>query len=719
MKRKSVLKKKKKKDDKNEQNIEPTKHERVGNINFFSEEVVKEIINKLISNTIISIENKKMNKIIDEYYIYNLFNSLNNIIEIYNINHDADLLKSELNSKNKSYIIEIKEKTEKNIYTHNNNKNNNNNKDEIKIKTHDDDIDIKQLNNITLQYNAKISLKNFWDSIPQPESFSFERTSTYQNVTIRGKNPDLRSFTKRITNNRQKSQRTSKNKKYGSFIAKKMEDNYMKKKKTFIKPNDDLPSEKISDSLLGTVIETEEIKNLRKKLMEEINKKRMEEMAEIAKKKLEDMERKNEKNKNKDKKDKKQNQNGIDQNLFQKEFISISSNQKEIQPGVPLSDFEIEQKKQKLNANKHIEYNFVQHVKREKDLLKEKELVKKNFIKKYRLKSQNHMESDEEEKEEPTGDLTPSGSNFGLIKPEVGVIIQESAKIKSGGINFFEKYNKFSVNDFNKTMNSIFDKSYTNNLNTNLILNSTSVQMNADNKNIFNLNNTTTGFNKQQRTKNENSKKNGFNNGNMKVINEKKLFRNTFMNKLSNLKKKFLYKSRSEIVMSNNYNNKALIEALSSGKNEKSYYYYSNNLFDSNKKKDEFNKTFEINYIGKTKDINKKFFSPIPTNVINMYKNTLLKNYFNNNEFNDNIKKNNENNDIINNDKNEYKIMDTFNKVLLDRNDKYNEIFYKKIINSDRNGYLPKIQNKEFSNTFIHNRTNNYFFKTRKKKSFE
>ena len=69
MKRKSVLKKKKKKDDKNEQNIEPTKHERVGNINFFSEEVVKEIINKLITNTIISIENKKMNKIIDEYYI--------------------------------------------------------------------------------------------------------------------------------------------------------------------------------------------------------------------------------------------------------------------------------------------------------------------------------------------------------------------------------------------------------------------------------------------------------------------------------------------------------------------------------------------------------------------------------------------------------------------------------------------------------------------------
>ena len=95
--------------------------------------------------------------------------------------------------------------------------------------------------------------------------------------------------------------------------------------------------------------------------------------------------------------------------------------------------------------------------------------------------------------------------------------------------------------------------------------------------------------NKTSNNLDKSSKKNGFNNGNMKVINEKKLFRNTFMNKLSNLKKKFLYKSRSEIVMSNNYNNKALIEALSSGKNEKSYYYYSNNLFDSNKKKENNN----------------------------------------------------------------------------------------------------------------------------------
>ena len=146
----------------------------------------------------------------------------------------------------------------------------------------------------------------------------------------------------------------------------------------------------------------------------------MEEMAEIAKKKLEDMAKKNEKNKNKDKKDKKQNQNGIEQNLFQKEFISISSNQKEIQPGVPFPDFEIEQKQQKLNANKHIEYNFVQHVKREKDLLKEKELVKKKTKKN---QEKNEIEEKKEEKtEEVKEEKKPTHLNEMDIIPQISTI---------------------------------------------------------------------------------------------------------------------------------------------------------------------------------------------------------------------------------------------------------------------------------------------------------
>ena len=164
---------------------------------------------------------------------------------------------------------------------------------------------------------------------------------------------------------------------------------------------------------------------------------------------------------------------------------------------------------------------------------------------------------------------------------------------------------------------------------------------------------------------------------------------------------------------------------MSTGQNEKSYYYYSNNLFDSNNKKNEFNKNFELSYIGKSQNINKKFFSPIPTNVINTYKNTLLKNYISNNEYKENnMRKNNDSNDKKKSEKHKYRIMDTFNKILVDGNEKYNELLYRKIIKSDRsekndrNELFPKINN-DLTSTHLHNRTKNYFFRTRKKSFFD
>lgn len=53
--------------------------------------------------------------------------------------------------------------------------------------------------------------------------------------------------------------------------------------------------------------------------------------------------------------------------------------------------------------------------------------------------------------------IEPSGSNFELIKPEVGVVVQEKTKSKSGGHKFYEKYKKFSLSDFNKTLKETLD----------------------------------------------------------------------------------------------------------------------------------------------------------------------------------------------------------------------------------------------------------------------
>ena len=691
MKKKKESKRKKKKDEKTEDEIKPSKHENFGNLNFYSEEVANEIINKILSLTFTSINMKKMNKIIDEYYVMNLLNTMNTILEIYYMNHDMDIyfpLNTDINNKS---LIEVPKKEklrrkmeEKKIY----NKNEKNDKDELIIeKTYKDEIDMKYLNKHTLLYDAEISNQNFWGTIIEPQSFSFERTSTYKNVIKEGNNYNLNKeiIIPSLESSKRKKFIRLKTK-YSSFIGRKIDDIYKSKKKTFIKPTDDLPSERISDEILGIIPEDDDIKIMRKQLLEEINIKNLEEKRERERKRMEEIASKN-KGKKKSKKD--ENENGLNPDLFIKEFIPISSNQKEIKAGSTKEKVEEEKKQLTKKARKNIEYNIIQKVKTKKELMKES---LKLFTKKYILnQSEFNLEDDYNE---PKGNLRPSGSNFGIIKPEIGVIIQENSKVKSGGINFLEKYNKFSFNDFNRTMNAIFEKNISN-------INSYDTNVYSTSKNFMinnnYLNNTTTLFNNKTTTS-FGEKKKGIE-ASDKEFNEKKLFRKTFMNKLTNLKKKYIYKSKSEIYMSNNININLFREALSDNSN----YYNSYNLLDTNKTNN------ELSYTGKNKLIHKNYFSPVPKDILRTYKNTLLKDYFYNTGNNLTFRK-------IKTDK--YNIMDTFNKNLVDGNNKFNELLYKKMMENTNNDFLPKIKNNNHSiMTYKGTRTKNYFFRSRKKEN--
>ncbi len=55
-----------------------------------------------------------------------------------------------------------------------------------------------------------------------------------------------------------------------------------------------------------------------------------------------------------------------------------------------------------------------------------------------------------------------SGSNFNIISPEIGVNITENKNVKSGGKDFYKKFNRFSIEVFqeqlSKTSNSFFPK---------------------------------------------------------------------------------------------------------------------------------------------------------------------------------------------------------------------------------------------------------------------
>ena len=48
--------------------------------------------------------------------------------------------------------------------------------------------------------------------------------------------------------------------------------------------------------------------------------------------------------------------------------------------------------------------------------------------------------------------IEPSGSNFEIISPSVGVKIKEKNRLKTGGVNFYDQFQKLSINEFNKTL---------------------------------------------------------------------------------------------------------------------------------------------------------------------------------------------------------------------------------------------------------------------------
>ena len=65
------------------------------------------------------------------------------------------------------------------------------------------------------------------------------------------------------------------------------------------------------------------------------------------------------------------------------------------------------------------------------------------------------------------GPIHPSGSCFDIITPEVGVSITENTKIKSGGKDFYSKYKKYTVDNYNKQLK---DTLMNNNNNNNSLL---------------------------------------------------------------------------------------------------------------------------------------------------------------------------------------------------------------------------------------------------------
>ena len=654
--------KKKEEKDKNFQNniIYPMKHDRIDNLNYFSEEIAKEIIDKIISLTFTKLYSKKIENKFPQFYLEHFINSTNNLIELCNINHDIDDMYLNINKEKKMTDTNVKKITSRQIKNNKEREDKNNNNESMDI-IYDDKNDINKINKI--QFSVKIINKNFWGNIIEPKSFAIDRTCNNKNNLIKEKKNKYNENTAKNIDDK-----INKKKSLSLFSLKKklkniIENTNIKKKVNIF----DFPSENIPLEQFERQKETEEIKQLRKSFIEEKNKINMEKEMKKRKTRTSLKDTKNIKDlKKSNKKGNLQQIKEINPDTLIKEFNPVFSNQKEIKSGASLSNLYQEILRQENEASKNIEYNInynkSKEIKKDAKKNKEKKVLKEN------------------KPNEITMRLKPSGSNFSIIQPSVGVNIKEEKNIKSGGINFYEKYKKFSIHDFNRTLQTKNEIMYVKSLSKNQ-------------NDIFNK---TTAFSEISNIKERKDNKNDDDIILQPVLSEETnedKFRKTFSNKLGVIKekKKIINKSKSGISLTGNRININLKDFLASGENEEQYAYNNNNEHDINYYLDVSNNKDISNIFAR-----RKIYSPIPSTNIKRYHNNAF------------LKKK-----II------YKVMDNFTRKIA-KGEYKDKLFENDSENKKKGILLPKIHLKK-NNTktglqMKFYRTKNYFYRDRKRK---
>ena len=493
------------------------KHEKVGNVNLFSEEVCKNILEKIISLTYSESFKNYIRKRSHEITLQICENMISNLIEITHINHDVDdfdIDKIEINSyvQYNNTDSNIKRYTVKkhNIAREIRNEKAKNNL----IKSNNSQIIENDLNKSVLVNNNKYFTKekiyqfsidptkiNFWGNIPCPHKPIIDRTLVNHNIFIQAKQviKEVKEIETEIKEPKKTQEVTDKNKNtkktfsYRNFLSNLYKrSNFVKtdndtdflgdttKKKQIIE-NPDFPSYPLED--LEERKELANIDELRIEALELSKKKeKLNTQKHVYKRQKTREETENEKKIKTGKFTYDENGkmifiNEIKQEQLIKEFYPIISKPKNIKLGKTFDTYQKELIKMEKRAKKNIAYN-----KPEDETLKLSTVVKKtrasqplvninslndslkDIIKelsKDSLKNSPKKEKDKgKDKEKEINLLNQSkkkkielsGSNFQLINPAVGVTIKEKRIEKSGGTDFFKEFHKYSIEEYNRTL---------------------------------------------------------------------------------------------------------------------------------------------------------------------------------------------------------------------------------------------------------------------------
>ena len=448
------------------------RHEREGNLNYYSEEVAKSLIEKLIS---LAITTQNKNRIYAETgnMCFNYIKKeISNYIQIQFISYDRDdMLFSETNQMNNSLaltedIIPISKVSNDQDRDENNQLNHLSNIIPFHLDTH-------------MFYDVSFDKENFWGEIPHPSTTVKDRDAGTQigyqkfnpDKTIKDENESLSKSIKPTEKTSLNGLRVSLMKKNSlslSYHFSNLNEPQGKKKVYPINfPAYDIPTEKIPKRN-----ELPEISQLREEREMLIKEKHNEEIKK--RQKIEELKQEKIKTNYPEKKKKYGNYTvdsqgkivvikSIPIELLQDEFTVGKSEQKEIEL--------IKDSTLSLNSSSKFDsYN--------KNKSKKEEVIYNSnaneITDKSNTKNQNKGSSSItaakplpnkiiRKMENSKFAIAPSGSNFDLIHPEIGVTILEESKIKSGGKDYLRKYNKFSVENFNQTLkDTLYNQSINN-----------------------------------------------------------------------------------------------------------------------------------------------------------------------------------------------------------------------------------------------------------------
>ena len=361
------------------------------------------------------------------------------------------------------------------------------------------------------------NLINSWSIIPQPKvppidrdagtkinfiknisKFRKTKTLTHPPPELLKQSPEQKKEIPSSIKDSKNSIKSKKNK-ISNFSYKKpfdINENNSRKKK--YAPLIEFPSEDIDPKTLGGNNESEELKKLREKLEKELIEKKLEQARKIQKEReIQALEKARE-----EKRKELANKNvtvdikgdivyikSLNINDFNNDFTKMRSKFKEIQTIQSESKTSLIQK---ATVEKN-PMNFYELTDKEKP----KKKVKKNYpgmkSAKNDRQQQNKIICIGDRVKDP---IIAAGSNFEIMSPECGVSLKEDEKTKFGGKDFFRKYNKYSLEVFEETLNKTnssnfysgkrnsFFNTNPNNTNNNTNTNNTS---NSVNKNLKKL----------------------------------------------------------------------------------------------------------------------------------------------------------------------------------------------------------------------------------------